>query len=263
VEINGLSEEDSKSSKKVKLMSWIIFKQEKLLVENAKLNICVSDGIRNAIKQRYPKQKTAVTILNGVASKFFQEVREIHTNKSSERLKIIYVGTFTPWDGAADIISLANSFHFMDFIMVGEGELKHRIEASAPSNVIFLGEVDYVRLPKIYEEADAGIALYEFERHKNVEVSSIKTLEYVASALPIFTTDIPGQSFVNEEGIGYLLSENEDINDGFRRFINNINIYSSNYLGKKDYFSRRFGWQRTAEKTAEYMWSLLGRTVNF
>jgi glycosyltransferase involved in cell wall biosynthesis len=249
VELNGLALEDSRSSRNKKIISWLVSRQEKWLVENADVNICVSNGIKRSISARYNLKGRSFTVLNGVSEQFFKKESSSENLVPINKLKILYVGTFTPWDGAGDIIDLAEHFPEVDFLMVGDGDLRGAMEKNAPANVAFLGKVEYSALPDIYKKAHAGIVLYEFERHRNVEVSSIKTLEYVASELPVFTTDVPGQEFIKQEKIGYLLGESECLIKAFSDFIKDIALYKESYTGKKEKFKSQFGWRRTARET--------------
>ena len=251
LELNGLAAEDSKSSKKPGVLSWLICRQERWLVENALVNICVSDGIERSINERYHTRGRSMAILNGVSHRFFEDQAGESEKTRTERKTVLYVGTFTPWDGASDIVRLADNFPNVDFWMIGEGDLKKEIMSKAPSNVFFYGKVEYSKLPGIYKQADAGIVLYEFERHKNVKVSSIKTLEYIASALPVFTTNIPGQEFIGAEKVGYLVAEHEDLNNAFSHFIQNLSVYKENYADRRSEFKKRFGWQKTAKATID------------
>lgn len=249
LEINGLAKEDSISSKKSFIYSYIVKLQEKWLVENAQLNICVSSGIENTLKKRYKKNINTITIANGVATSFFR--KNYNKKNTSSQLKVGYVGTFTSWDGAADISKLARYFPNIDFIMVGHGDLKAEIQESAPENVIFTGKLDYSQLPEFYASIDAAIVLYEFERHRNVKVSSLKTLEYVASSLPIFSTNINGQEFIQENDFGLLLEEEGNLVESFDKFISSLDNYKNSYKFLDYNLVDVFGWKKTALKTIQ------------
>ena len=142
----------------------------------------------------------------------------------SKPITIIYVGTFTPWDGAALIPNLAKEFPQVQFLMVGDGAARINIEKNATNNMTFYGSVPYNELSKYYSLADAGIVLYEYERHQTVETSSLKTLEYIASGLPVFSTNIPGQTFIQENKLGCLCEEH-DAKQVFFDFIKHLEEY--------------------------------------
>lgn len=247
LELNGLSKEDSKSSRKSYLTSHIIELQEKWLVKHAKLNICVSEGIENAIKKRHQKTIKSITIANGVATPFFKKANT--KTFDSKALKVGYVGTFTAWDGASEIIKLARSFPNITFVLVGDGGLRSKIKESAPHNVILPGKLDYKDLPNFYSSIDAAIVLYEFKRHKNVKASSLKTLEYVASNLPIFATKINGQEFIEDNGFGLLINEEDHLVESFDKFLKRLGSYKDAYNSLDYNLIDRFGWKRTALKT--------------
>lgn len=249
VELNGLTKEDSESGKRSGISAALINFQEKWLVQNSALCICVSDGIEREVNKRYRLKGETTTIQNGVAEQFFKIQRR--SRNEPHQLTVIYVGTFTPWDGAREIVNLARQFPSLRFLIVGDGVARAEIQKHAPGNVVFLGQINYKKLPEIYKTADCGVVLYEFERHKNVKVSSLKTLEYVASQLPVFTTNINGQKYIEDEGFGALLHEEDNLEEQFSKFVKNIETYNENYLRKQQLLPGRYGWQFTAMKTID------------
>lgn len=248
LELNGLAEEDSTSSRKSGFIKRIICQQERWLVENAMLCIAVSEGIANTLARKYTLQGEIVTIGNGVARQFFSAQRS--AQPAARAPVVIYVGTFTAWDGAAEVVKLAQSFPDVEFLMVGDGGARVQLEKASTANVKFIGKVHYNELPALYASADAAIVLYEYERHRNVKVSSLKTLEYVASRLPVFTTDIPGQEFIQDNGYGVLVPQGADLQQSFAQFIAQRNTYAANYKHSIESMYEQFGWKRTAHETS-------------
>ena len=255
LELNGLAKEDSASSGKGRLLGHIIGMQEAWLASHAALCIAVSDGIARSIRQKYRPRGEVITISNGVARQFFAARRAPRSKNSP--LTIIYVGTFTSWDGAGEVAKLARHFPHIHFMMVGDGSMRARIQAQAPGNLRFTGKVNYRDLPALYSRADAAIVLYEYERHRNVKVSSLKTLEYVASRLPVFTTDVPGQEYIHENGYGVLVPEHADVAQAFGHFVAELDTYASNYAQSADAMYGRFGWRRAASETAAALQALV------
>jgi glycosyltransferase involved in cell wall biosynthesis len=251
VELNGLALDDAKSARRGRVRTYLFESQERWLINNAALSICVSDGIERTVKRRCEPRGQVVTIPNGVASAFFDSTR-------SERvglvpIKIAYVGTFTAWDGAAQIVQMASYFPDVKFLMVGDGAGKADLEAAAPANVDFLGRLEYNALPEFYQKVDAGIVLYEFERHRNVKASSLKTLEYVASGLPVFSTAINGQQFIEEYGVGLLLQENESLTEKFSTFLTQLGNYRAKHAELGARLRDVHGWTGVAKKTVEHI----------
>lgn len=247
LELNGMALEDATSSGRNRFLKAMLCRQERWLVRHARLSIAVSDGIAGSIRDKYAPRGPIVTIGNGVARQFFLPPSCPRTRQGPPT--VIYVGTFTSWDGAADVVDLARHFPDVRFVMAGDGAARARLQKDAPANVRFTGKVAYQDLPDLYRSADAAIVLYEYERHRSVKVSSLKTLEYVASRLPVFTTAIPGQEYIEENGFGALVPEGGDVVEAFRRFVADLDRYAAAYAQEADAMYGRFGWMRTARET--------------
>ena len=244
VELNGIAYDDCISAKRSKLMRNLLVFIEKQLIKHSLAAISVSDGISNHAKSI--KKNNCITIVNGVADNLF----DLTLKKSVPKKTIIYVGTFTSWDGHEEIVKLANSFPEYNFLMVGDGPNRMILQEKAPSNMTFTGYVNYADLEKYYVQADAGIVLYEKQRHNHVEISPLKILEYIASALPIFTTNVPGLSFIEKNQLG-VLAKGEEYKKPFSEFMKNLDYYS----GKMEKFRKEqrseLSWSRVAQKTHE------------
>jgi len=251
IELNGILEDDAISAGKSSGFQWFVKTQERLLIRQASAVIAVSHNI--AKKATQVGAKNVFTIKNGVSENFYA-VQQRQRNPD-DALVVIYVGTFTPWDGAIYIPKLAHLFPDIKFLMIGDGAGRKKLEAESPSNMEYLGYVEYSKLPKYLSQADAGIVLYEEERHKNVELSSLKTLEYMAAGLAIFTTDVPGQEFIAQNRIGKTVHFN-NLEDEFRDFLCNIELYKKNAENYRQTQGKKFGWNETARLTIEIMNSL-------
>lgn len=246
VEVNGLATEDAVSSRKSTWRRRIAAWQEKWLITHAQSVICVSSGIEEAIRLRYRPGGEVVTIPNGVSTSFINNVKGRRENK---RLCGVYVGTYTSWDGAEKIIDLSRRFPYVDFLMVGEGERRNSLQDAAPGNVKFYGSVPYSALPEIYRAADFGIVLYEKQRHATVKLSSLKTLEYVVSKLPVFSTNANGQDFIADNGFGMLVEDDEILPSRFQDFLRNIKSYRSAYESTPPTYFESLSWARVAMET--------------
>lgn len=260
LEMNGLSKEDSGSAGNTRLVTKLITLQERMLVGNAKVCITVSDGISRAVRERFKVAGKVETIRNGVARLLLTSRDNANgPRKARRRLTGIYVGTFTPWDGAANIVSLAKRFGAVDFLMIGDGPGREELQAVATPNVKFVGVVRYQDLPNLYATADFGIVLYEYERHLSVEVSSLKTLEYVASGLPVFSTAVRGQDFIKRLEFGRLVEPGADLEDEFERFIGDLPRYVESYTKCSDAYFESLTWHRVAVQTRSCLGQLMAQ----
>lgn len=245
IELNGIAVSDAKSRKKSFLFKWFINWQERQLMKNAKAVICVTNKISNHANTY---NKNTHVINNGVSNRFFVN------KKTNNAVTIIYVGTFTAWDGHNYIPELAKAFPEVNFLILGDGVNRVRVQKKCPKNVVFMGYVKYSELPKYYAQADAGFVLYELERHQSVGISSLKLSEYMASGLPIFTTYVGKNSdwiTNNEVGVCIVEPTMETIKANFQSFLMNIDLYSKNMKLYREKVFKDKSWVAVAKKTHE------------
>jgi glycosyltransferase involved in cell wall biosynthesis len=233
------------SAKKNWLYTKLTIWQEKKYIQLASGCIAVSEGIREFADATGSKK--TITILNGISNDFFKLPQKVNT----EKIKIVYVGTYTSWDGAKYIPDLALKNPNVEFYMIGDGPNKKAIESISPSNVFYLGYKKYNDLKTIYQYYDAGIVLYDIDRN-DMKISSLKTLEYMASGLPIFTTDVPGQEFVRDNKIG-ICTTFEELDENFQTFLNKLNIFKSNLEIFRQQDKDNFSWNGVAIKTKQFI----------
>jgi len=254
LELNGLLLDDAVSARRSPVFRSFVRWQEGALVRRANGLISVSKGITEAIRAAYRPRGELITLKNGVGMHFFEDgTPAAHAPERGEpRVTILYVGTFTPWDGAARIVELARRFPEVDFRLVGDGPARKAVQALATPNMKFVGQVAYADLPQHYRQADAGIVLYEIQRHQRVHLSSLKTLEYMASGLPVFTTKVPGQEIVAELGCGVLSGE-ENLVEDFRDFLGQLANYRSRAQAARVVMRRDHSWESVADKTITFI----------
>lgn len=254
LELNGLLLDDAISARRSRLLRWFVRWQEGALVRRASGLISVSQGISDTIRAIYRPTGELITLKNGVGMHFFEDGAPTSTapQRGEPQVTILYVGTFTPWDGAARIVELARHFPEVDFCFVGDGPARKAVQAQATPNMKFVGRVAYADLPEHYRRAQAGIVLYEIQRHQRVHLSSLKTLEYLASGLPVFTTRVPGQEFVAELGCG-MLSRDEDLIGDFREFLHDLASYRSQAQAARAVMRRDHSWESVADKTISFI----------
>ncbi|MFO1496838.1 MAG: glycosyltransferase [Verrucomicrobiota bacterium] len=149
------------------------------------------------------------------------------------------------------------TFHRVKFVIIGDGQARAAIQQQAPENVVFRGWVPYAELPSQYQQADAAFVLYEFDRHRTVGLSSLKTLEYAASGLPIFSTRAKGQEFIEANGYGYLVAEEEDVTSAFKIFLAKLSEYKANLLRDQERIRYEGSWDRAANETLKALRPLL------
>ncbi len=246
-EFNGISSSDLNYTRHPMIKRVIDHYLELLLIRISDGCIAVTKEIGVYLRAHHCKK--LIIIPNGVATSYFAINRQENINK---QITIIYVGTFTAWDGAKFIPILAKSFPDIRFMLVGEGPFRKEVELEAPANVIFTGEVPYAELPIYYEKASAGIGLFEIQRNTSTGSSSLKTREYIASGLPVFTTRVPGQENVEVEKLG-VRTDFENLEQSFSFFLENIKDYTKNVLVYRKSMEKNMSWNVCAVKTKEFI----------
>jgi|GEM_PF-6332238 glycosyltransferase involved in cell wall biosynthesis len=257
-EMNGLSREDCKSARSSHLRRWNYYASEFIcLGDKAAHVVAVSKAIERSVKTAYCSSHT-VTIANGCKPSLNEINRAARPNHNE--FIIAYVGTFTPWDGHRLLPAVARMFTELN-VPVKMQLAGLRLDRSSiykdVKNLAYFdyrGNVEYAALDAFYATADCGIALYEFERHRTVELSSLKLFEYFACRLPILTTAVPGTEFVEDLRIGVRLQEAE-MNDQ-RKLKNRLNDFYSGFARYVEAYSAcppARTWQDVADETTRYI----------
>ncbi len=238
VELNGIIAKDTLLSKRKRVNKVICNLQEKILIRQAGVCIAVSEEI--AAHARAVGCMHTVVISNGIAAKYFCLPQKQHFSG-----QLVYVGTFTHRDGASKIIELAALFPQYHFHLVGDGPTRMNLESIAGTNVKFYGMIPYASLSEMYRRYDAGIVLYHHDIDE-IGLSSLKTLEYLACGLPVFTTRVKGQTFIGEHALGVLTSF-DDLVTSFTHFIENFDRWKKNVALYRKEMGRQMIWEKVAE----------------
>jgi glycosyltransferase involved in cell wall biosynthesis len=75
----------------------------------------------------------------------------------------------------------------------------------APSNVTFPGPIPYTKLPDRLARAHIAVAPYLGMHNTGIGLSPIKIYAYLACALPVVTSCLPGLEFIERENVGLLV----------------------------------------------------------
>jgi glycosyltransferase involved in cell wall biosynthesis len=105
------------------------------------------------------------------------------------------------------------------FVFVGDGPELAEAKASAQNYpaMTFTGMQPYARMPELLQSADIGIAPFDTSKHPALQAagffwSPLKVHEYMASALPVITSNItPLNHIVRHEREGLLVAEGDEI----------------------------------------------------
>ncbi len=137
---------------------------------------------------------------------------------------VVFSGSFRPWHGANLLVRAAARVRASDpkafFLFVGSGPAWEESRALAnrlaiESSALFTGPVPYEEMPSILRNARIGVAPYEPSRLGQMKLgfywSPLKIFEYMATALPVVTLDVPPLAeVVRPEREGLLVAEGDE-----------------------------------------------------
>lgn len=117
-------------------------------------------------------------------------------------LRVLYVGTFSPWQGvnvAIEALGLLGAASRVVLTLVGPCRGRQRAEiaeaahrASASSRVVLAPPVSAIELPTLYAQHDVAIApLTATERNVEQGCCPLKVIEAMAAGIPLIASDLP------------------------------------------------------------------------
>ncbi|RLT21378.1 MAG: glycosyltransferase, partial [Chloroflexi bacterium] len=132
---------------------------------------------------------------------------------------VVFVGSFRAWHGVAHGVKAARLLLEQGvnarFLFVGHGPEFTQVTqlAGGHPNIVFTGAQPYAAMPAILASADIGIAPFDTHAHPALQAagffwSPLKIHEYMATALPVITSDItPLNQIVRHQHEGLLVPE--------------------------------------------------------
>ncbi|WP_075935843.1 glycosyltransferase [Halosegnis longus] len=195
LEINGLAKtEIDQATVSTKIFYWIRDKSR----QKSTLLVCVSQGIKEDIQERYPGKRIAV-IENGVDTSVFSP--ETSSDADLAEWTVCYVGGLQSWQGVdqmMDIISWINEDIY--FYVVGGTESRRRElceyakQLGIDERVEFTGRVSHSKVPCYINRAD--VCFGPFNRSR--QASPMKIYEYLACGKQVILVNKEGLEFVED-----------------------------------------------------------------
>jgi glycosyltransferase involved in cell wall biosynthesis len=230
-EINGIAHEEQKL-KSHSILNHILVsfirKAEKMATKYSERIISVTLHIGTYLIENYKCAPDKVIIIgNGVNTKKFYPIRdeallEQWRNKvgiTKEEIIIAFVGNLAPWQGVETLIEVAplilKEVRNIKFLIIGDGILRKEFKAKVnrlgvSDHFIFTGMIQYENIPILINLADICVAPFISRRNRTTGVSPLKVFEYMACGKPIVCSRIEGLEFIEQKGVGRLISP-EDV----------------------------------------------------
>lgn len=160
---------------------------EKELIKKADLILAVTEDLVKKAKRIKGSSKGIFYLPNGVDLKvFFKKAKIPKEYKKIPSPRAVYIGSLSDWFDWNLLISTAKIKKEVSFVIIGKG----RVPKALPSNIFFLGEKKYEKLPSFLQYANVG--LIPFKESKLIENMErpLKFYEYLASGLPPVSTPV-------------------------------------------------------------------------
>ena len=150
------------------------------------------------------KQKRIIHLDNGVDVALYKKIYSKPALYQNSPFNAVYVGAISTWFDMDMLFKIANLKPNWQFTIIGKAP-----KISAPSNIKFVGEKkDNNKIPYL-QHANVGIIPFETEINKSLinYVNPIKMYEYLASGIPVISTEWVELSLINAP---IMLAKNAD-----------------------------------------------------
>jgi glycosyltransferase involved in cell wall biosynthesis len=199
----------------------------RLCFNSAATIICISDGLKNHLRDRWNIQESKMAVLPCAA-----DVDAFRPNHHSESVRqglglttepiVMWVGGFYPWH---DLDLLLDSFGQVvqqrpdaKLLLVGDGQTRPLIEQKVLKNglqqaVIMTGAVAHTRVPEILSLADVTVVpATPVSASRGGTGTPLKLFEYMAAGKAIVATDLNQAKEVIQDGYNGRLVAAGDVN---------------------------------------------------
>ncbi len=174
---------------------------------------------------------------------------------------ITFSGSFRKWHGVHLIPKIAGklmeSHNNVYFLMIGSGQLLKKIKNSGMRNTIFLGSVNYNKLPEYLNISDICIAPFDASEFKYFEElgfwwNPLKLFEYLSMGKPVVSFDFDEvRQIIKNAG---LLAQPGDLNE----FIEKLGYLIDNKKEREKLGNnarglalKEYDWEKRAEETVK------------
>lgn len=135
-----------------------------------------------ASTERIERDVEHVKLPVGIDMEFFEPTDE---RWYRDRTVIGYSGRLSPEKNVDEILRVAEKLSEYEFVIVGEGPFRERLERRAPANVEFRDFLPRAELPTFYSSIDA------FVTASTADTLGLSTLEANACGTPVAAADVP------------------------------------------------------------------------
>lgn len=270
VEVNGIHADElqARGARGVRLR-WFALR-ERLTIQGATQVICVTDGLRTQVVQRYGVQPDrCVVIENGTDTDRFQprpqQACQAQLGLSSEIFHIGFVGAFQPWIDFDTVLRatrrLLDQGLAVELTLIGDGPLHVDVaqrgrELGLGQALRLAGRVPHAMVPTWLNAFDACLAPASGAYVQAIGKSSMKLFEYMACGRPVVASALPGESDIilaSQAGLLYNPGDAVSLAAHLARLIHDPALRKQMGGRGRAYVLQHHSWDRVAAQTETAM----------
>ncbi len=174
---------------------------------------------------------------------------------------ITFSGSFRKWHGAHLIPEIARrlmeSHKDVYFLMIGSGQLLGKIRDAGMKNTIFLGSVNYNKLPAYLSISDICIAPFDASEFKYFEIhgfwwNPLKLFEYLGMGKPVVSFDFDEvRKIIANCGLLARPGDLDDFVEKLEYLVNNKGERQRLGNNARALAEREYDWKKCAEETVK------------
>lgn len=208
VEINGIHTDElaARGIHGPRLAAFAL--RERAVIAGATRTICVTDGLRRQMIERFGVQPDHCTVIqNGVDTALFAPRPRAEclaqTGLATDAFNVGFVGAFQAWIDFTTLLTAAESLRAQDvpirLTLVGDGPAHAAVagqiaERGLTEMVRLTGRVPHSAVPVWMNAFDVCLAPSSGAYIETIGKSSMKLFEYMACARPVVLAALPGES---------------------------------------------------------------------
>ncbi len=199
------------------LMAKMLIFVQNYIARNAQLVVVPTSYIKKHAKSLGISEKRLVEISNGVdTQEFSPDKYNITETKNTLNVNAkhlcVYCGRLDGWAGTKIITKLCEAAKTKEvtakFALAGSGAMK----VGSKENVIFLGEINYEKVPALLAIAD--VVLVPFPKNEVSHAASpLKLFEGMAMQKPVIASKVAGVEEVIVDGENGFLADSDSVED--------------------------------------------------
>jgi len=160
---------------------------EKMLLSKVDLTVTTSTWLDNVVSSCTPRR--ALIRNAGEYEHFSKQPETIYRDPDGRRI-IGYYGAIADWFDLRLIEAIARRFSSYTILLVGEDTVNAKSELSGVTNIRFIGEVAYAKLPEYLFSFDVCLLPFKIIP-LTMATNPVKAYEYLSAGKPVVSVDLP------------------------------------------------------------------------